>query len=441
MTINEFNELEGYGQMIKFEFSKSPQPESLKIAQQSLEALFARRELGFWQLPSRDENWRTAEAAAQSLSSRGSSLVVLGLGGSALGGKCLVDSLAVNSKSSLSKTSPKSTASKTRRADVRFLFNTDPVTVSRVLTDEAVIRESQFIVISKSGQTLEIACLLEILVTQLRMHGRSLQSAVTVVTEPTANSLSNWAKEEGLEWVIHPQDVGGRFSAFTPVGLIPAAFAGIDLNDIRAGTQLALSSSEILIQLAAFYLESFKRGESISAFWAYADALSSFLLWVVQLWAESLAKNKSRKSVVPPVVSTPVTYVGTCDQHSVLQQLMEGARDKSVCFIRNNELQSHGPKLQRSPLKDFAYIQNKNLGEIFYTQSLSTEAALREAGRTTLNLELACIDAKNLAELMMIFELLIGVLGEALDIDAFNQPGVEFGKKITKEKLQKSSRL
>lgn len=414
--------------MIKFEFSKSPEPESLKLAKRGLEALLTRQDLGFWQIPSREENWRTSEIAVQSLRSRGSNLVVLGLGGSALGGKCLVDCLS--EVSSLKAPSP-----------VQFLFNTDPKTVSKILTNETTIRESQFVVISKSGNTLEIACLLEILLKQLKACGRSLQSAITVVTEPVASSLSNWAREERLEFVVHPQDVGGRFSAFTPVGLIPAAFAGVSLQDARIGTQRAVKNFDMLIQLAGFYIESFKRGESISAFWSYADALSAFLPWLVQLWAESLGKSESRKGQSSPPVSTPLTYLGTGDQHSVLQQLMQGARDKSVCFIRDGESQLLGPKLNQSPLTGFDYIQNKNLGEIFYAQSLSTEEALRKAGRTTLNLELESINAKNLAELMMSFELLIGVLGEALDIDVFNQPGVELGKKITKEKLQKSSCL
>jgi glucose-6-phosphate isomerase len=406
--------------MMKIKLSKKPNAKHVTMAKKSYDRLRARKDLGYLQLVDRDENWRVSEEAAHKLSARGPQLTVLGMGGSALGGQCMVNAL-------------------TSGREVQFLYNTDPRTVQNVLLNEESLKKNQYVVISKSGNTLEIACMLDLLLPQLRRLGRKLSESLMVVTEEKPSALYNLAVQQKIEIVAHPKDVGGRFSVFSPVGLIPLAFASSDnrvpLADVRAGVKQALQDKKNVIDLAAFYIESFKRKEMVSAFWAYSDRLESFLPWLIQLWAESLAKKGG------PAVSTPVGYLGTCDQHSVLQQLMEGQRDKAICFLRESSLQKMGPQLEHSALADFAYTQNKNLGEIFYTQSLSTEEALKKAKRTTLSIEIETLNAITLAQLMMTFELLIGVLGEALKIDAFNQPGVELGKKITKEKLQKSSRL
>lgn len=408
--------------MIQFSSTVSPSLETLNQAEAGWSRLLARKDLGFWQLPSRDTDWRAAHEFASELRKKGEKLTVIGLGGSALGARCLVESVGWAST-------------------VDFLFNSDPRTVEHYLADRERIQHSQFMIVSKSGNTLEVACLLDILMQRLHEEKRNLHDSVSVITEERSNPLFNWAKKHGLDIMAHPQDVGGRFSAFTNVGLVPAAFSGIEINEIRKGAQQALEDKDLVVNLAAFYKESFSRGETISVFWSYIDQLTAFLPWLIQLWAESLAKQKTRQGQRAPAVSTPIGYLGTCDQHSVLQQLMEGSKDKSICFLRSHELALSGPTLNGNTPEGFEYLHGKNLGAVFHTQSVSTEEALKEAGRTTLSLEIEKVNAATIARLMMVFELVIGVLGESLDINAFDQPGVELGKKITKEKLQNSSHL
>lgn len=384
--------------------------------------LLQRRDLGFWQLPEREESWRISQSFAKGLGDKSEHLVVIGLGGSALGGKCLVESVGQPGR-------------------VSFLYNTDPLTVDKLLNDENHIRHSHFLFISKSGRTLELACLLDILTRRLQEADRPLEEAVSVVTEEKTSPLYDWAYENKVKLVPHPLDVGGRFSALSPVGLIPSAYAGVPLDELRKGAQQALGDVALVTELSSFYYDSFSRGEFLSVFWFYVDRLMAFAPWLIQLWAESLAKKVTRGGGAAPRVSTPIAYFGTCDQHSVLQQLMEGSPEKSVCFFRCAAWAKIGESLMSGGLPGFEYLQGKKLGEVFQTQSVSTQEALREAGCSTASLELENLDAQVLGRLMMTFELVIGVLGESLDINAFDQPGVELGKKITTEKLQKSSRV
>lgn len=402
--------------MISFQASGQVESQFHKQAELAWDQLQQRQDLGFMKMPERIGHWQLAQQAGQQLRRKAEKLIVLGLGGSAMGGQCLVETLG-------------------ERDRVQFLYNTDPTSVRRVLDDSQNYENTHFLVISKSGGTLEIACLLDILIQRFNQHKKNLKDCVSVVTELKDNSLHAWAKNESLHLIEHPVDVGGRFSVFTSVGLIPATFAGLDLAKLRQGAQLGLQDKGFITDLAAYFLSSFSRGESISAFWLYAEELNSFAPWLLQLWAESLGKKVKRTTSGQPVVSTPVAYSGTCDQHSVLQQLMEGAQDKSIGFIRKKNQDQHF-LLSGVGLPGFQYLKNKSLGDVFHVQSCATQEALNAAGRSTWSLELSQIDEASLGRLLISFQLLIGVLGEALDLNAFDQPGVELGKKITKEKLQ-----
>ncbi|OFZ13594.1 MAG: hypothetical protein A2Z20_09670 [Bdellovibrionales bacterium RBG_16_40_8] len=396
--------------------------EIMMKAENAFRALLQRIDLGFWQLPERNENWLASEKFAQDIRGYAKHMLVIGLGGSFSGGRCLVESLGDKSA-------------------VDFLFNTDPQTVEATFKQCEKYADCHYLIISKSGNTLEIVCLLEILLKKLKSQNRDFKKAISVITEEKSSPLFDWVVANKIQYLAHPQDVGGRFSVFTPVGLVPAAFSGVSLAELRTGAQKAFADKSLITQLAAYYLESFQREETISAFWSYIDQLAAFSPWLIQLWAESLAKKKTRQGREAPRVSTPVTYLGTCDQHSVLQQLMEGAKDKSICFLRSQKLAESGESFTGTQWAGFEYLKDKNLGQVFATQSQATEEALQSEGRSTLSIELSSVEPESVGKLLMVFELLIGVLGEALDINAFNQPGVELGKKITKEKLQKSFSL
>ncbi|MCB0351097.1 MAG: hypothetical protein KDD38_07925, partial [Bdellovibrionales bacterium] len=216
--------------MIHFFASKNASAEKHKLAMQAWDKLIARQDLGFTQLPLRNENWLSAVEFANQLKKKSKHLIVVGLGGSALGGKCLVESLGDSSR-------------------VLFLYNTDPDTVDKVLSNEQYLDHSHFLFISKSGGTLELACIIDILQSQLTKRKRKLSDAISVITEEKASSLYSWAKEHSISMLAHPKDVGGRFSAFTAVGIVPAVFSGVSPDELQKGTQLGLTQSELVVQL------------------------------------------------------------------------------------------------------------------------------------------------------------------------------------------------
>ncbi len=398
--------------MIRFVSKKKPSEHTKKLTTKALGALSAKKALGFHQLPFRDDIWSRSEKFAKELAARGDNLVVLGMGGSALGGRCLTSTLG-------------------NRQRVHFLYNTDPSSFEAILGNRKHLRESQFLLVSKSGNTLELDCMVDVLQSRLKQGGRDLKSAVSVITEPKDSPLRSWALQNKVLIEDHPLDVGGRFSVLTQVGLVPASFSGVNLEELRRGAQSAITEPKLAIDIAAFYFESFKRKEQISVFWLYADLLNDFGPWLTQLWAESLGKKTKG-----PSASTPMILSGTCDQHSALQQLMGDELKRSVCFVRSLEHEKMGPPLTGDGLAGFSYLKQKNLGQVFSTQALSTEEALRKTGRTTSFIELERVDAFSLGQLLVSFELVIGVLGEILKINAFDQPGVELGKKITKKRLE-----
>ena len=395
----------------------------------ALDKILERRDLGFWQLPERNEIWRSSIEIASELRNLSDHLVVLGMGGSSLGGRCLVECLA----------------SHQNRKHVTFLNNTDPTSFARVFENENQIESAHFLAISKSGTTLEVACMLDVLTSKLRERNADLYKRISIITEPererVKNPLRRFAEANSLRVVDHPLDVGGRFSAFTPVGLIPAAFSGVDIMELREGARMVLRERKFVEDLAAQFVASFKRGEVVTAFWSYVEELAAFLPWLQQLWAESLGKSSRRNGEKATATSVPVIYQGTCDQHSVLQQLMDGLVPTAVVFFRDKGKKTLGAKLTGDTMDGFKYLKSYRLGEVFDTQSHATEKALCEVGRTAIDIEFDQISTQVLGRLIMAFELVVGTIGELLEIDVFNQPGVELGKKITKAKLQESAKI
>src|SRR5690606_17194483 len=207
--------------------------------------LFARKELGFLDLPFRDSVWDRSFNEAYRLKKQANHLVVCGMGGSSLGARALVQSLGQTER-------------------VSFLLSTDPETVSQIFSGDAKSRNRHFLVVSKSGGTLEVAIFIGLITDFLRRQGLSLRQNVTVVTQEKSSALYDWATDAGVPVIPHPIDVGGRFSVFSEVGLIPAAFAGVDLKELRQGAKDMQKMSLTVCEIAAQFIESFNRNETIS---------------------------------------------------------------------------------------------------------------------------------------------------------------------------------
>jgi glucose-6-phosphate isomerase len=185
-------------------------------------------------------------------------------------------------------------------------------------------------------------------------------------------------------------------------------------------------------------ISSFERGEWIAQMWTYSEALGLFGEWWQQLWSESLAKKTTRAGGPAPRVSSPLACLGPRDQHSQVQQLIEGARDKYVFLTRVRTVENGGPSLRPSVFTKMPFHnRNVSLGKIMGAEAQAFEQSLEESGVNYSTLTVESLSERSLGALFMLWQMSIAMTGEVLDIDAFNQPGVELGKKHANQLILK----
>lgn len=400
--------------------TKKTDPAFLEKARAGVQALKARADLGFLQLTEREELWESSENRAREMRKNSTKLVVLGMGGSSLGCRAIRQALQNFSSTH----------------DLIFIDNVDSDRFWKWLKSITDFSTYHFVIISKSGNTIETLSMAEFVDQHLRLAGhKRLATQCTVISEADDNPLMRWARKENVATLEIPKDVGGRFSVLSPVGLIPAAYYNVDLEQLREGARWALKQDELVADLAAQTLMSWKRDEWVTLFWAYSDGLKEFGLWIQQLWAESLGKAKDRKGNKATDASTPMAATGSSDQHSILQQVIEGRKDKFLWFFRIEEAESAGPKLEKNLFECQSLMLGKSMGDLFGAMASATRDALAQNDVQSLTLQTKVLDAKALGALFMLFELVVGALGETMNINAFDQPGVEHGKIIARKIL------
>jgi glucose-6-phosphate isomerase len=401
-------------------------------AREAFEGFEARRragELGFADLPGDGAAAEAAQRLAKELAGRFENLLVLGIGGSSLGGRAILSALCHPFHNLLPRE---------RRGAMRVFFpdNSDPATFEALL-GTLDLAETCFATVTKSGGTAETMS------QHLALRERCLarfgeegyRDRCVLVTDPAKGALRAIAGAERLRALAVPANVGGRFSALSAVGLLPAAAAGVDVAALLAGAAAmearcrsgSLRENPALLYAAALHLLDARKGRRIHVLMPYADALRDTGDWFVQLWAESLGK---RQDVGP----TPFRAVGATDQHSSLQLMMEGPHDKVVTFVRvaqpRADLSISVPEGYRGH-PEIAYLHGHTMGELLDAERRSTDAALRRAGRPTATIELPRLDARSMGELLMLLELATAYAGGLYGVNAFDQPGVEASKRYT----------
>jgi glucose-6-phosphate isomerase len=259
-------------------------------------------------------------------------------------------------------------------------------------------------------------------------------------TDPERGALRELASREGIATLSVPPTVGGRFSVLSPVGLLPAALVGIDIQQLLLGARDAVnraSADDLRRNPAALYAglhwaADAALGARIHVLMPYTDRLREFAEWYRQLWAESLGKRLDRHGREVFTGPTPVGAVGATDQHSQVQLFMEGPFDKVISFVVVENLTPDVPIPRRDSLPpDLAYLPGHSLGGLLRAEYDATSAALARAGRMNCTLKLPTLDARTMGELIMFFQLATGYAGVWYGVDAFDQPGVELGKQLT----------
>lgn len=386
--------------------------------------------LGFLDLPDDDALARQSIDFAARVKGTVDDVVVLGIGGSALGPIALRTALVAPQWNLLP------TDARRGYPRLHVLDNVDPATMHALLARLDLAR-SLFIVTSKSGGTAETMA--QYLIVRERLDaalGARAKERLVFVTDPAKGSLRPLAKAEGIPALDIPENVGGRFSVLTPVGMLPAALIGIDVRglldgaaDIRARSASQELSKNIAGTFAVLqWLADTTRGRHVHVLMPYVDALRDFAAWYVQLWAESLGKVRKDGTHVGP---TPLGALGATDQHSQVQLFMEGPADKTVCFIGVHERREKLPipRLHQD-VPSIAYLGGHSLGELIDVEQRATAGALARRAQLNFTMTVDRVDARHVGELIMLLEIATAYAGELYGIDAFNQPGVELGKQF-----------
>ncbi len=385
---------------------------------------------GFMRLPKTGEYAEASARVAEEIRGSGATdFIHVGIGGSALGPMALHRALNHPYYNAL--------AGEARRGPrIHFAENTDPSTLSAIL-DVADPASTWVNVVTKSGSTAETMAnflvIRGVLVDSLGDFG--FQGRTVATTDPEEGFLKEIADREDLKVLPIPKDVGGRFSVLTPVGLLPAAVTGLDVNALLAGAAQCVDEVEeqgaehpAVVGAAMHYLMDTARGRNVRVMMTYADALERLAAWFVQLWAESLGKDGKG--------STPHGAVGTTDQHSQVQLYMEGPQDKVIEIV---EVENHPRDLQipaaYEDLEGVGYLGGHSMAELLNVECDATRRALAEAGRPNATIKLGAVSEENLGYLMQALEVQTAVAGTLYGVNAFDQPGVEAGKQITYKRM------
>lgn len=370
------------------------------------------------------------EKTAAHVRSHFDTFVVLGIGGSALGPIAVQQALNHLHYNDLPNE---------KRPGPRFFVedNIDPERMQALL-DVIDIKKTCFNIITKSGETAETMSQYLIITSLLKEAvGADWTKHIIATTDKEKGNLIKLAKENSFDLFFIPPTVGGRFSELTPVGLLPAAVCGIDIRamlqgaarmDERCKTDDIMQNPALMEATLQFILMQ-DMGINIQVVMPYADSLKYMADWFCQLWAESLGKNVTRKGQAVNYGQTPTKSLGVTDQHSQLQLYTEGPYDKVVTFLkvedfRNEVTISHGCEA----FKNVAFLGGKTLNQLLEAERAGTEYALLRAGRMSQTIVLPHVDAYTVGQLIYFFEMATAYAGELLDIDAFNQPGVEQSK-------------
>jgi len=392
-------------------------------------------EYGFLGLIDQRETLERISAFADGVGQAFDHVVVLGIGGSALGTKVLVEALRPAAWNELSD------EQREFYPRLTVLDNVDPWTVGAAL-DRIDPRRALVNVISKSGGTAETMA--QYLVVRAWLEHKLGPEAparhLVITTDPARGPLRTIAAAEGIPALDVPPSVGGRFSVLSPVGLLPAALVGVDIDRLVQGARRAVERAApdgLRANLPGLFAglqwaADTELGARVHVIMPYSDRLRQFTEWFRQLWAESLGKAHDRAGGVVHVGPTPLGAVGATDQHSQIQLFVEGPFDKTITVVAVEHPGDDVPIPKRDGLPDpISCLAGSSLGALLAAERDATVQALAAAGRMSATLWLPAIDAESVGELLMLCQIATAYAGGWYGVNPLDQPGVELGKRLT----------
>jgi len=352
-----------------------------------------------------------------------SQIVIIGIGGSSLGIKAVDQILRAYTPNV---------------KEMLYLENSDPVSIS--LTLQKIKKEDAlFFVISKSGSTIETTSIFKTVLDYFEIDLFSTDTRRIFAITDEHSSLSHFAKNHNIVEFNIPKNVGGRFSVLSAVGVAPLMMAGYSMSLVLKGAadfaKSFFNENEYHLLEKAYYLCENYNKTPINVLFSYADRLENFTKWYVQLWAESLGKIDGNGEHVG---LTPVGLIGSVDQHSFLQLIIEGTRDKTVTFIKIDDFQNAlgVPDITLFGIEKTDFINTQKFNTLINAQCDATMQSLIDSKINTDIITLDVVSSENIGALIMYYELLTSAVGSMMDINTYNQPGVELGKQILYKNLK-----
>lgn len=384
--------------------------------------------------PVRSTHLNTVQAIANECDGRFENIVVLGIGGSALGNIALQAALNPPTYNLMSKAD--------RPGPKMFVIdNVDPSNLNAIL-DICDPKTTLFNVISKSGETAETASQFMIIRKILQDSvGSRWADHIIAITDPEHGTMRSICDQAGISTLPVPEGVGGRFSVLSPVGLFSAAMCGIDIEALLSGAQAMdqRCSNKNIAQnpaamLALLLVElGSRKGKPNHVLMPYANSLKLLGDWYAQLWAESLGKKYDINNETVFAGFTPISALGTTDQHSQVQLYREGPNDKVIGFV---EVEDFGDDQSLTiptgmGVEAIEYLEGKRMIDLLNAEKRATEYALIDSQRPNYTIKMPKIDAHHVGEFISLWQIATAYAGLMLNIDAYDQPAVETGKKAT----------
>lgn len=395
-----------------------------KLAQSEHIASFARRMndekelVGYYDLPALSNGIIEQISKLKKSLPNFKNIALVGVGGSSLGVKAIYEMLAHGHKNLI------------------FFDNLDPFLIASNL-NKISLDDTIFIISSKSGTTIETISIFKCILERFKIV--NFENFI-IISDPNS-PLEIYAKARNIRVFNIPKNVGGRFSVLSAVGLVPLGLSGVDVSEILNGAMACKAQhlggdDDTILQKAYHYARH--ETAKINVLFSYSSRLASFNDWFVQLWAESLGKKRGYKRVG----LTPVGLIGSKDQHSFLQLIMEGAKDKTVTFITAKKHEDQKLKLSNlslDGLQSCDFTNDLEIASVLNAQARATMQALKSENISVDEIRLDSLDAWHSGYLVYYYELLTSATGLMLGINTYNQPGVELAKLLLRQNLEQNN--
>ncbi|AJC93589.1 glucose-6-phosphate isomerase [Campylobacter volucris] len=348
------------------------------------------------------------------------SIVLVGMGGSSCGVKALKELLFDHEE----------------EKELFIIDNTSSHTFTNIMK-KLDIKKTLFIIASKSGTTIEVISLFKLIIAYFNLEHKNLSENFVFITDLNSK-LHKLGDELNIKCFFIPQNVGGRFSVLSAIGIVPLTFCNYDTKALLEGARACFvdffEKKETHILQKAYHYCTHKNAH-INVLFSYGDAFKAFNEWYVQLIAESLGKKQGFKRIG----LTPIALIGARDQHSFLQLIMDGPKDKTITFlkIKDSKKSPNIPNISLNHLQSCDFTNDINLHDLLNAQCDATAQALISENLSVDIIELEKLDAWHCGYLMYYYELFTSACGIMLGINTYDQPGVEVGKLILKNMLSK----